>query len=330
MRDVQNLKKDKQPPTITYLGCTIDKKYVHRQAVNEVFITSSHQDDTDHFSFTAVMPKSHMYFNDQPELVDDNQYYDALLLLEIFRQTSICVTHKYYNVPLSAKFIFNDAKFDIINHHILKISKSPLSVTIEVKIRNHKYRRHVLYGYTLDMYILINNIPCAHKEMDIGWMESSVWKKLRSRHESHNPFEFSSIKPVSSISVGRKIQRNVVIGDIRADDNFFKASLIVDQSYSSIFDHTLDHVPGMFIIEACRQSALMAIFIRKNIKVNQLLFHACDISFLQFCELSCISECVINMSDIISTYNVIQVPVSVIQNDSQKTVGVFIFRIIMK
>lgn len=330
MHDVQNLNKNKQPPTITYPGCTIDKKYVHRQAVNEVFITSSHQNETDYFSVTAVMPKSHMYFNDQPELIDDNQYYDALLLLEIFRQTSICVTHKYYDVPLTAKFIFNDAKFSIINHHLLQISELSQCLTVEVKIRNHKYRRHVLFGYTLDMDILINNTLCAHKKMDIGWMEKSVWKKLRSRHENHHPFEFSYIKPVSSISVGRNIPRNVVIGDIREDDNFFKASLIVDQSYSSIFDHPLDHVPAMFIIEACRQSALMAVFIREDIKVNQLLFHSCDISFLHFCELSCISECVINMSDIISTYNVIQVPVSVMQNDSQNTVGVISFKIIMK
>ncbi|ECE6902368.1 hypothetical protein DUB92_18530 [Salmonella enterica subsp. diarizonae] len=45
---------------------SIDRRYVHRQAINEVFITDSQQVDSNHFIFSAMLPKSHMYFNDLP------------------------------------------------------------------------------------------------------------------------------------------------------------------------------------------------------------------------------------------------------------------------
>lgn len=158
----QTLGCHSQSPII-YSSSTIDRKYVHRQAVNEVFITSLYQLSDDHFIVSAVLPKSHMYFNDHPIRANGKQYYDATLLLEIFRQTSICVTHKYYGIPFSAKFIFNDAKFDILDHELLEISPLVSSVSVEVKIIAPKYRKNLLTGYTLEMILSIDNIPCAKK-----------------------------------------------------------------------------------------------------------------------------------------------------------------------
>lgn len=307
---------------------SIDRRYVHRQAINEVFITDSQQVDSNHFIFSAMLPKSHMYFNDFPELSDGHRCYDAMLLLEVFRQTSIYVTHKYYDVPLSAKFIFNNAEFKILNYPLLEIMQKPLYSVIPVKITNLKYRKKILVGYTLEMTLLINNIACAQKRMGIGWMDDTVWKKLRAKNENLPSLNYNIIKPANCTSVGRFFPRNVVIGDVQMKDHALSATLIVDQSYSSIFDHPLDHIPGMFIIEACRQAALLAVNAYKDIPANQLILYNCDISFQQFCELSSTAKCIVNLYEITVTGTLINVPVSVLQNDITNTIGTITLKVV--
>ncbi|MFC0228748.1 AfsA-related hotdog domain-containing protein [Serratia aquatilis] len=318
--------EDEHSSAFIHSGSTIDRKYVHRQAINEVFITNQHQLADDHFMISAALPKSHMYFNDHSKLANGKQYYDPMLLLEVFRQTSICVTHKYYDVPFSAKFIFNDAKFNMIDCQKLEITQTPSLASVEVKITNHKYRKNFLTGYTLEMQLSIDNVICAQKTMGIGWMEGSVWKKLRSKVESQASLNHLDIKPASCLSVGRIVSHNVVIGDTQIKNDHFTTALIVDQSYSPIFDHPLDHVPAMFIIEAFRQTGILAAKIYKDIPVNQLIFHDCNISFQQFCELNSRSQCVVSFHEIEFIKNLIHIPIYLLQENIKNTFGTMTFK----
>ncbi|MWN05722.1 AfsA-related hotdog domain-containing protein [Gilliamella sp. Pas-s95] len=81
---------------------TIKKQLVHRIAINEVFLTDIKQSSNNSYVIAAQLPRTHMYFNDV-----ENGYYDATLLLEVFRQVSICITHHFYNISYSTKFIFS-------------------------------------------------------------------------------------------------------------------------------------------------------------------------------------------------------------------------------
>ncbi|NUF27073.1 AfsA-related hotdog domain-containing protein [Gilliamella sp. ESL0254] len=81
---------------------TIKKQLVHRIAINEVFLTDMKQLSNNSNVIAAQLPKTHMYFNDV-----ENGYYDATLLLQVFRQVSICITHHLYNISYSTKFIFS-------------------------------------------------------------------------------------------------------------------------------------------------------------------------------------------------------------------------------
>lgn len=43
---------------------TIERKFVHRVGIHEVFIMDDYKLNENHFIFFAELPKSHMYFND--------------------------------------------------------------------------------------------------------------------------------------------------------------------------------------------------------------------------------------------------------------------------
>ncbi|BDH56032.1 hypothetical protein MTP03_09710 [Tsukamurella sp. PLM1] len=59
-------------------------------------------------------------------------------------------------------------------------------------------------------------------------------------------------------AVGREIDRNVVVGELRRAGTAVEADVVVDPSHPSLFDHPLDHVPGSLLLEAARQFAVCA------------------------------------------------------------------------
>jgi hypothetical protein len=49
---------------------------------------------------------------------------------------------------------------------------------------------------------------------------------------------------------------NVVISEIEPGQHDDHATIVVDTSHPTLFDHPLDHLPGMLVIEACKQTAI--------------------------------------------------------------------------
>lgn len=61
--------------------------------------------------------------------------------------------------------------------------------------------------------------------------------------------------------------------------------LRVDRTHPILFDHQLDHVPGMLLLEAARQAGFSAISTAiVGYRATSLL--ACRLEFLAFCELN--------------------------------------------
>ncbi|NAX48282.1 hypothetical protein CAG70_14940 [Photobacterium halotolerans] len=160
---------------------TVSKELVHRAAVSEVFLTDVEMISEDKFITGAHLPKTHAYYNDIPS-TNGKIFYDNILLLEICRQTSIIITHNHYQVPLTAKFIFNEAKFRILDNNLLLMKSTPSSVLTEVDVISKDMRNGKLSGLTFEMRLYINGHLSATKLMDISWLDAAVWKKSDGSH----------------------------------------------------------------------------------------------------------------------------------------------------
>ena len=62
------------------------------------------------------------------------------------------------------------------------------------------------------------------------------------------------------------------------------APLIVDLNNPAIFDHPLDHIPGMLLLEGFRQLALVAADRQLQVGPEQLLLSRCHVVFTRFGE----------------------------------------------
>lgn len=132
--------------------------------------------------------------------------------------------------------------------------------------------------------------------MSIRWMDSNVWNTLRERGLANIPIPFdASIQlktPISQKAVGRELQCNVVVGqDIIYTENGIESRVIVNQKNSGLFDHSLDHIPGMLIIEAFRQTAILLLTNHFKVDANEVLLIQCDVNFSKFGEFGMETVC---------------------------------------
>ena len=297
-------------------GHTVNKKLVHRAAVSEVFLTDVKSTADDKFYTGAHLPRTHSYYNDVP----GKTHYENIALLEVCRQSSIIVAHNFYEVPLNAKFIFNEAKFHIKNNKALSIKATPSFVITEVDVISKEFRNDILCGLTYEMRIYVDGCLAATKLMDISWMPVPIWNKIRSKGLKFVE-GFSEIKYSTSLSqlqnkdiIGRTNADNVVLHPVEMVNDKYTAKLYVNDTHPAMFDHPLDHVPGMLLIEAFRQMSLYCINQKFGLDLSDIYMKDCDIEFTKFTELKIDSSCSLDSISVDEESNEISLLLSTSQN----------------
>ncbi|MGB0944052.1 MAG: AfsA-related hotdog domain-containing protein [Marinomonas sp.] len=299
-------------------GHTVNKKLVHRAAVSEVFLTDVKSTADDKFYTGAHLPRTHSYYNDVP----GKTHYENIALLEVCRQSSIIIAHNFYEVPLNAKFIFNEAKFHIKNNKALSVKATPSFVLTEVDVISKEFRGDNLSGLTYEMRIYVDGCLAATKLMDISWMPVPIWNKVRSKglkfveNFSEITYSPSPAKLELKSLLGRENTDNLVLHPVEEINNQFTAKLHVNDTHPAMFDHPLDHVPGMLLIEAFRQMSFYSIQKKYGLSHSDVYMKDCDIEFTKFTELKIDSACHLNEISVDEASNEISLLLSTTQNNA--------------
>ncbi|KAF1370410.1 hypothetical protein FHR25_001339 [Yokenella regensburgei] len=209
------------------------------------------------------------------------------------------MTHNFFAVPYSAKFVFDDADFTLFDSDIPYKTECS-NVIVEVDIIERKFRKSELTGLIFRMDIYVDGYCCAQKIMNISWMDDRKWHRLRSQRplECHDT---TSVFAAATHEVGRQLPQNVVVGNADMHDGGVTTTVIVDQDHPSIFDHPLDHVPGMLLMEAYRQTALLAMRSRLGTQSFDLVISRYNVNFTRFCEFHKPIYCHARLGDIYLT-----------------------------
>lgn len=288
------------------LDRVVPKYLVHKSFVSEVFLSDAYKDSDDVFLLSAVFPRTHSYYNDSSQKIDTS------LLLEIFRQCSIYISRTFYSVPLDFKFIFDSAKFKLLNIHFThNISQH---VIIVVKVVESKRKKEKLNGLILEMGMYHNAQLCAMKTMDISFFQPKLWKKLRHTAQ-HTELRKTDAVRISKEMVVKKLDSNVVISDMVYSLDLFCSTIIPNMEHPAFFDHPLDHIPASLIFEALRQHALLVAF-KLNIPIHYLLLAEINAEFKSFCEFFHINQCRSKRENIKVTNDEFVIDIEVVANDN--------------
>ncbi|WP_210492143.1 ScbA/BarX family gamma-butyrolactone biosynthesis protein [Patulibacter sp. SYSU D01012] len=264
---------------------TVERALVHRAAVCEVFLTDAAELAPRRYLTAAQLPRVHSLYSDG--LLTPARY-DPLLLLEVCRQTTILVAHRFLGVAPRDKFVFGTGDFRVLDPEALLVGPDPGHAVVEATVVDEHLRRGERDGVTYELVLSVDGRPAFALEMAIRWMPPAAWDALRARGRAalrlgpdHAP---DPTRPVHPNEVGRTLPGNVVLAESRPSPDGLHARVIVDRAHPALFDHELDHIPGMLLFEAVRQAAVVAAHEHLGLSPSRLALSRARVTFTRFGE----------------------------------------------
>lgn len=243
---------------------SMDRVLVHRRAVMEVFVTDAARLGDETFAVAVQAPRAHSYYNDhtqRPALLD------PLFLLEAARQAVTVVAHQWLGVAHDTSFLISDWTTEFTDLPALRArGDAPDELVVEVTARDLKRRGARLLAATLECAFVVAGRRAGTSAVVAGYLSRDGYTAHREKSRGSVPplsadmSQTRAGKPVEPGRVGRERTENVVLTDVERPGGAIalRATLDVPVRHPAMYDHPLDHVPAMALMEAARQAAVLA------------------------------------------------------------------------
>lgn len=237
---------DTAPDGFPSLTVTVPKELVHRASVSEVMLTGYQRLDDNRFLVSAQWPRGHSFFTPVA-----GGYHDPLIGCETVRQIGLLLGHAEFGVPLGHHFLVADLDLTVSPQH-LWMGYAPAALSIEVTCTQVKRRGRNLSGLRLDAVFHRDGNIVAKGGGSFSCLSPSVYRRVRGNHAlGEDWYRLPLISPAAPQSVGRMSPMDVVLSPTGERTRW---QLRVDTRHPVLFEHPVDHVPGMVLIEAARQA----------------------------------------------------------------------------
>lgn len=213
----------------------IDRRLVHRVAMSEVYLTGSGVLGPDEFTVHAQWPRRHHFFS--PE----RRGGDLVLAAETLRQAVILTAHRYYDVPLDHAFSMRGLSVELTGAgggHALV----PAEIDIRVGIDGVRSGSRGVTSFRAHLTFVHRGVVVARGTGDLQVLDSRLYARMR-------PAAARSDALAPSPPMRRGVRLVPVASGTRPT-----WLVDMDLEHPVFFDHPLDHVPGMLVIEAARQA----------------------------------------------------------------------------
>lgn len=275
---------------------TVPRDLVHKLAVEEVYLTDSVDLGDNRYLLAAQLPKMHSLFNES-----DTGFYDALLITEIKRQATVYIAHRYFSVPTSYKFIWRSLDFAIPSLDASAIHPGTGDWILEMTVTDAEFRKDMLASWGASTTIFAEGSEVTTAAVTVACMPMEVYEKLRAKQRRAKNIGDELMRTVAPLgdgvpdelrrqippdALGRLDEKNLVLSDLLPDESghTFTARLLLDLGHPCFFDHRLDHVPGMLLLELYRQAGMAAACRVHGCPALTVHLTAMDTQFLDFAE----------------------------------------------
>jgi hypothetical protein len=228
----------------------VPRRFVHRASVAEVLLTGFAEDDRpDTFLLAAQWPRGHSFYRTARGV------HDPLLFAETVRQAGLLISHLGYKVPLAHAALMRNLSYDV-TEAALACAGTPTNLILSANCTDVRFRKDVLVGFTITTVLRrgLELEPVGIGRGELQCISPAAYRRLRGGAGAVSPPADSAPlpEPVSPALVGKDARSDVVLSRTDVEDTWL---LRCDTAHPVLFDHPLDHVPGMALIEAMRQAA---------------------------------------------------------------------------
>lgn len=250
-------------------SATVARHLVHRRAVSEVLLTDWRRTGADAFVCAAQWSRSHSFYRVR------NGRHDPLLLAETIRQVGLLLCHEAYQVPSEHRFLMDRMAYDA-DLDGLWAGAAPAEIVVVVRAQELRRRTRSASALRLDVEFLRDDAPFG---WGAGWVHCIgplMYQRIRSPQCPQATARQQQPPPVPPAEIGLHEADDVVLGQCWQPGEW---PLRILTEHPVLFDHPLDHVPGMLGLEGMRQAS------RAVLGWPDAQPTTCDITFSRFIEL---------------------------------------------
>ncbi|MFF4699359.1 ScbA/BarX family gamma-butyrolactone biosynthesis protein [Streptomyces chattanoogensis] len=237
------------PPQLPTLTSTVPREYVHRASFAEVLPTGWHQSAPDEFTVTAQWPRRHSFYTEQGGL------HDPMLLWETIRQSLPLLSHTGYALPFGHRLSWERFRCTL-RPEAMRIQLTPADLELRVSCSGIRRSRGQLAAISMDFAITRDGSPLATADTRFVCHSPAVYERLRAGRADPAHALATALPPAPPVPphlVGRTLGHDVVLSPTATPRRW---QLRADTSHPILFDHPVDHAPGVLLLEAARQAAL--------------------------------------------------------------------------
>ncbi len=276
---------------------------VHKASVGQVMLTGWRRVDATHFQVTAAWPAGHTFYASLP-----GGYHDPLIAAETIRQVGSLLGHAAFGIPAGHQFLMHGLDITVDPRH-LRARDTSCVLDIDVSCVDITQRGGALTRMRYETVLRHEGHVIATGGAHFSCLSPAVYRRLRGPRplSSQQPPPLPLTAPAAPQSVGRTSPSDVVLSPTGEKNRW---QLRADTRHPVLFDHPLDHVPGMLLLEAARQATTAA------------LGRAClplriAVEFQRYTELDAPCEIEADRADAAAPGGAEQVTVSGRQNDAE-------------
>ncbi|MEU9121701.1 ScbA/BarX family gamma-butyrolactone biosynthesis protein [Streptomyces sp. NPDC048506] len=218
----------------------IPTEYAHLKHADRVFITGWNRRGSGAFSLTAQWPATR-----------GGRQCDPRVLTQTFRQSGLVIAHAEYGVPLSHQMLLHDLNLTV-NPEFRLPANQPVTLDIDVTVAERRRSKRSVSALDMTVFIFQGGTTVARAESEFVWSSPAAYQRLRGERLGVDWGSWPLPAPVAPELVGRSSTADVVLA---ASGHPRRWQLRNDTGNTLLFDHPVDHVPGLALLEAAYQAA---------------------------------------------------------------------------
>ncbi|NBE49932.1 A-factor biosynthesis protein [Streptomyces sp. YC537] len=173
--------------------------------------------------------------------------YDPRILAQTIRQTGLFLAHAEYGVPTSHQTLLNRLDFTV-SPNLFDGSTELLDVEVSLTKPNGRSASTLMMAFRIHR----DGTTVATADADFGWISPGAYRRVRGVYATVDWGDWSLPAPVAPEFVGRAAPTDVVLSPGDRPNHW---QLRNDPANTLLFDHPVDHVPGLALLEAAEQAA---------------------------------------------------------------------------
>jgi hypothetical protein len=232
----------------------VARELVHRADPTEVLVTDGHRVGPDRFRCAARWRRNHRTYAPNP-----GRRHSPLLVAETIRQACLFLSVEFLGVPQESHFVIKSLGFDIDQENEPRDDGDSTDLVLDVRVS--KVRRDAgsgqLVALAMEAEYAAAGRPFAGASGAARIFDDRSYSALRTAGAGAEPRvqEQQLTRPAAG-QVAVATADDVVVA--RTADGRWVVDP-ADTRHPFFFDHTVDHLPGMLLLEAARQHALLGL-----------------------------------------------------------------------